>query len=96
MIIFIARSNSYFCRVKANNNDKVINLCEIKWPNAAYIITKAHSEDLKRKIALFKHYSKTQKQVFLTFINNNKVLQNDHSKGLIDKELTLDDLFNQM
>lgn len=79
-----------------DRNDKVINLCEIKWSNAAYIITKAHSEDLKRKIALFKHYSKTQKQVFFTFINNNKVLQNDHSKGLIDKELTLDDLFNQM
>jgi len=76
-----------------DRNDKVINLCEIKWSNTTYIITKAHSEDLKRKIALFKHYSKTQKQVFFTFINNNKVLQNDHSKGLIDKELTLDDLF---
>ena len=76
-----------------DRNDKVINLCEIKWSSSAYIITKAYSEDLRKKVALFKHYSKISKQVFFTFISNNNVLQNEHSKGLIDKELTLDNLF---
>lgn len=73
--------------------DRVINLCEIKWSAAEFILTKAYAAELRNKVALFKHYSKTKKQVFLTFISTYGLLPNDHSLGLVDKELRLDDLF---
>jgi hypothetical protein len=76
-----------------DRDDRVINLCEIKWAGSEYIITKSYAEELRKKMALFKHYSKTKKQVFLTFISTYGLLQNEHSQGLVDKELRLDDLF---
>ena len=76
-----------------DRDDKVINLCEIKWAATEYIITKSYSSALRQKIALFKHYSDTKKQVFLTFISTFGLINNEHSLGLVDKELTLDSLF---
>ncbi len=76
-----------------DRDDMVINLCEIKWANSEFILTKSYSTELRTKIALFKHYSKTKKQVFLTFISTYGLMPNEHSQGLVDKELKLDDLF---
>jgi uncharacterized protein len=76
-----------------DRNDQVINVCEIKWSISEYIITKSYSADLRKKIALFKHYAATKKQVFFTFISTYGLMQNEHSRGLVDKELTLNDLF---
>ena len=76
-----------------DRDDKVINLCEIKWANSEYILSKAYAADLRKKVALFKHYSKTKKQVFLTFISTYGVLENEHSRGLVDRELGLGELF---
>lgn len=76
-----------------DRNDNVINVCEIKWSNSEYIITKSYSADLRKKVALFKHYSKTKKQVFFTFISSYGLMQNEHSRSLVDKELVLGDLF---
>ena len=75
-----------------DRNDKVINLCEIKWSNAEFVITKAYAAELRMKMTLFKHYAQTKKQVFFTFISTYGVVKNDNW-GMIDKELTLNDLF---
>ena len=76
-----------------DRDDKVINLCEIKWANSEYILSKAYAADLRKKVALFKHYSKTKKQVFLTVISTYGVLENEHSRGVVDRELGLGELF---
>lgn len=76
-----------------DRNDRVINLCEIKFAGSEFIITKSYVQELNRKISLFKHYSKTKKQVFLTFITTYGILPNVHSGSLIDRELSLNDLF---
>ena len=76
-----------------DRNDRVINLCEIKFANSEFIISKAYAQELRRKVTLFKHYSKTKKQIFLTFITTYGILSNQYSTGLVDRELTLDDLF---
>ena len=77
-----------------DRNDKVINLCEIKFSNNEFIITKAYNKDLKRKVALFKHYSKSKKQIFLTFITTYGLIPNEYSRSSVDKELTLAALFS--
>lgn len=76
-----------------DRDDRIINLCEIKWATTEFIITKAYASELRKKVALFKHYSNTKKQVFLTFISTYGLLPNEHSLGLVDKELKLDNLF---
>lgn len=77
-----------------DRDDRVINLCEIKWAADEFIVTKSYAADLRKKISLFKHYSGTKKQVFLTFISTFGLMQNEHSTGLVDKEILLDDLFS--
>lgn len=76
-----------------DRDDMVINLCEIKWVGTDFILNKKYAADLRKKIALFQHYSNTKKQIFLTLITTHGILPNEYSKGLVDKELTLDDLF---
>ncbi len=76
-----------------DRDDRVINLCEIKWASDEFILSKAYAADLRKKIALFKHYSGTKKQVYLTFISTFGLVKNEHIAGLVDKELTLDCLF---
>jgi hypothetical protein len=77
-----------------DRDDRVINLCEIKWAASEFIITKSYATELRKRISLLKHYSKTKKQVFLTFISTHGLLPNEHGLGLVDKELSLDDLFS--
>ena len=76
-----------------DRDDKVINLCEIKWANSDYIITKSYAAELRKKMALFQYYSKTKKQLSLTFISTYGLLNNEHSLSVVDKELTLEVLF---
>ena len=76
-----------------DRDDRIINLCEIKWASTEFIISKTYGAELRQKIALFKHYSATKKQVFLTFLTTYGLVKNEHSSGLVDNELTLDSLF---
>ncbi|MEM7372026.1 MAG: ATP-binding protein [Bacteroidota bacterium] len=76
-----------------DRNDKIINLFEIKFSSSEFILTKSYAKAINRKIALFKYYAQTKKQIFLTFITPFGLLPNEQSKGWVDKELSLDDLF---
>lgn len=76
-----------------DRNDHVINACEIKFYSAAFHIDKATALQYRNKIARFKELSQTNKQVFLTMITTFGVRPSPQSQGLIDVELTMDDLF---
>lgn len=75
-----------------DRDDRVINLFEIKWTTGEYILTKNYAAELRQKITLFKHYTDTKKQVFLTMIAPFGLLKNEHS--VVGKVLVLDDLFD--
>jgi hypothetical protein len=76
-----------------DRNDHVINACEIKFYSAAYTIDKATALEYRNKIARFKELSQTRKQVFFTMITTFGIRQTPQSQGVIDIELTMDDLF---
>lgn len=76
-----------------DRQDNVINLCEIKFYNDEMTINKAYSENLRNKERIFRRLSKTKKQLFITMITTYGVKENQHSLGLIDKVLDLNDLF---
>jgi AAA+ ATPase superfamily predicted ATPase len=75
-----------------DRKDGIINLCEMKFANTPYIISKSYEENLRNKIAVFTYESKTQKAVHLTFLTTFGIVPNKHS-GLVRKEITLEDLF---
>lgn len=76
-----------------DRNDNTINLFEIKFYAEPYTFTKAQTDAFRLKRTLFKHYTQTRKQLFLSFIATYGILENEHSIGLIDNVLTLDTLF---
>jgi AAA+ ATPase superfamily predicted ATPase len=76
-----------------DRNDQVINIFEIKFYNREFILSKDYAEKLKTKLDRFEEVSKTRKQLFLTLITTFGLKHNQHSLGLVNQVLTLDDLF---
>lgn len=76
-----------------DRKDQAINLFEIKFYTAPWSISKAEAVQLRENLTLFKTLSKTRKQVFLTVVSTFGLRQNEHSLGLIDSEIQMDDLF---
>ncbi len=76
-----------------DRNDQVINLFEIKFYNKAFTITKEYAQKLMDKKNVFEASTETRKHLFLTFIATFGIVPNEHSIGLIDQVLTMDDLF---
>ncbi len=76
-----------------DRNDQVINVFEMKFYTAELTISKAQSLELRNKIAQFKTATKTKKLVLLTMFTTFGIRENQHSIGLIDNALTMDNLF---
>lgn len=76
-----------------DRRDQIINLCEAKYSINEYSITKAYHENLKNKIGTFKTETKTKKTIFLTFITTHGIVKNQYSIGLVQNEITMNDLF---
>jgi AAA+ ATPase superfamily predicted ATPase len=73
--------------------DRVINICEMKFSIAPFVISKNYAEDLKRKISVFKEVTKTRKAVHLILITTWGLVRNNHSDTLVQHELKMDTLF---
>jgi len=73
-------------------NDKVINLCEMKYVQEEYVIDKKQDENLRNKRAAFKRETKTRKALHLTMITTYGVKHNEYW-GNIQSEVMMDDLF---
>lgn len=72
--------------------DQCINLCEIKFSNKPFVVTKQYAEELDRKKMVFKEKTKTRKAVFLTLITPYGAEENSHYISVIDNQVTVDDL----
>lgn len=78
-----------------DRNDHVINICEIKFYNAEYIIDKRKAMQYRNKMASFKEATQTKKQIVLTMITTFGIKENIYSIGLADVSLTMDVLFEK-
>jgi uncharacterized protein len=76
-----------------DRNDHIINLFEIKFYNKHFSLTKKYADDLQQKLWLFQENTKTTKQVNWVFITTFGLTPNQYSSGLVDKALTMNDLF---
>lgn len=73
--------------------DHCINLCEIKFYNNHYQMTKLDVERLNHKREIFQQVTQTQKTLFITLITSYGAIENDFYHQAVDGQIKLDDLF---
>ncbi|WP_342087909.1 AAA family ATPase [Dyadobacter sp. OTU695] len=77
-----------------DRRDHVISICEIKFSQTPFIINKQYKAELERKLAIFKSETKSNKSAFLTMITTFGAVANSNSLGLVQNQVTMDDLFH--
>ncbi len=77
-----------------DRQDKVINLCEIKFSSRIFEINKDYDESLKNKLRVFRETTGTNKTIQLNMITTFGVKQNKYS-NIIGRTIELDDLFEK-
>ena len=76
-----------------DRRDQVISVCEVKFSQKPFLITKAYKAEMENKLTVFKEVTGTVKTLFLTMITTFGVEKNIHSNGFVQNELTINDLF---
>ncbi|MBC6685696.1 AAA family ATPase [Wolbachia pipientis] len=76
-----------------DREDGCTTLCEIKYSDKPYVITKEYKEQLRKKESIYKEKTRSRKQIFWVLIAANGATENQHLKDIINKVITLEDLF---
>ncbi len=77
-----------------DRSDRVINVCEMKFSEKPYSITKAYADILRMKMAVFAETTHIRKSLALTMVTTYGVLPGIHA-GIVQNEVTMDDLYHQ-
>ena len=72
--------------------DRVITICEIKFSNGEYQITKDYDLNLRNKVELFKSATNCKESIQLVMLTTYDVKQNEYS-SVIQNQIIMDDLF---
>lgn len=75
-----------------DRRDQTINLCEMKFSQGEFEITKQYDERLRERAETFRSATKTRKALHNTFVTTYGVKKNMYA-GIVQSEVVLDDLF---
>ncbi|MBP5367639.1 MAG: ATP-binding protein, partial [Bacteroidales bacterium] len=75
-----------------DRNDKVINLCEMKYSDTPYALTAKIFNELQRKENIFNTVTHNTKTIHLTMITTFGITHNTYANK-IQSQVTLNDLF---
>ena len=78
-----------------DRKDDTINLCEIKFYDSVYTITKDVYTQLQHRKTLFQEYTNTKKQVFTTMIASQGIKDSAYASDVVDSRIGLNDLFSK-
>ena len=76
-----------------DRNDNCINLCEVKFYNAHFEVTKQYADILLQKQLKFATQTKTKKNIFITLITPFGCVLNKYYNSIVTNQLTAVDLF---
>jgi uncharacterized protein len=76
-----------------DRNDHVITLCEMKYSSNPYIVTKREADALRKRLAVFKTETKTNKAVFIALISPYGTAKTNKYEDLIQHNLSAKELF---
>ena len=74
-------------------DDRYIHLCEMKFVDTPYTITKDYETHLRERMAIFREQTHTRKTLFTTFVTTYGVKPGLHS-GIVNQQVMLDALFD--
>ena len=72
--------------------DRVVDVCEMKFTGKPYAIDKDAFANLQTKIDVFRTVTGTRKGIQLVFVTSAGLARSMYS-GIVNREITLDDLF---
>jgi len=75
--------------------DGIVNLCEIKFSQEKFVLTKSYAQEILRKKHIYREHRKTNKSIFITLITPEGVSPNTNSTQIITNEVTANDLFSR-
>lgn len=75
------------------DSDQSINLCEIKFAQSDYTLSKSDVKNLENKKQVFRYHTKSKKHIFTTLITTFGVTDNANRLNHVDQTIVLDDLF---
>ena len=75
-----------------DRSDKCISICEMKYSQNEYEITKSYNDHLNRRMRIFRKVTKTRKTLLPTFITPNGLLDNSYARKL-SREVKGEQLF---
>lgn len=76
-----------------DRKDQLINLCELKFYDGPFTVTRAYAQELRERVTSFRELSRTRKQVVLTMVTSFGLRANEHSIGLVQAEVEMQALF---
>lgn len=77
-----------------SRSDNMVNVCEVKFHNASFLITKKYASELQSKIEAIKKIVSPSKSVFLVMITCFGVTSNRYSLDWVHQNITLEELFS--
>ena len=75
-----------------DRRDQTVNLCEIKYSLAPFVLTEAYLLRLRERLEMFRAQTRTRKALHLTMVTTYGLKPNTYS-GEVQNVVTLDDLF---
>jgi uncharacterized protein len=77
-----------------DRSDRIINLCEIKFSKAEFIIDKAYAQNLRNKISIFGGLPVNKKKsIFLTMVTCFGTNRNEYFKELVQNQVVIENFF---
>lgn len=76
-----------------DRDDDSINICEMKFASAPFVIDKKYAAELESREKLFQKQTRTKKNIFLTMVTTYGVKQNSYYRELVQQEIKMEDLF---
>jgi uncharacterized protein len=76
-----------------DRNDGIINLCEAKFSNKEFVLTKDYTADLRKKRLVFQEITKTKKMVTTVLLTTYPAIQNAYYNEEVYAEVHLDKFF---
>ena len=78
-----------------DRDDRVINICEMKYCDSEFEVTKSIDAELRRRRRIFEKATGTRKTVHLTLVTSDGLADTEY-KGVFQSTVTLKDLFQDI
>jgi uncharacterized protein len=74
--------------------DDVISVCEMKFTDEPFVITKKYADELRNKAAVFRAQTGTKKAIHVVLVTSYGLVRNRHADELVDHEVQMDVLLH--